>query len=184
MQSSEFPYKIVRSTRKSIAIQITRTGQVVVRCPAEMSNMDVHKFVLQKSEWIRKHLSNIEHISTLPSFTNEELYHLSVRAAQIIPQRVSYYAPKVNVTYGRISIRKQHTRWGSCSSNGNLNFNCLLMLTPPEVLDYVVVHELCHRKEMSHSIRFWAEVEKILPDYRIRRQWLKDHGSELICRLP
>ena len=72
---------------------------------------------------------------------------------------------------------------GSCSGAGNLNFNCLLMLAPPEVRDYGVVHELCHRKEMNHSARFWKEVENILPDYRQRRAWLKENGGRLIARM-
>ena len=89
----------------------------------------------------------------------------------------------VGVTVGRVTIRNQKTRWGSCSTKGNLNFNCLLMLCPEEVRDYVVVHELCHRKELNHSARFWAEVEKILPDYCIKRKWLKEHGIEIIGRM-
>ncbi|HAN50208.1 MAG TPA: metal-dependent hydrolase, partial [Lachnospiraceae bacterium] len=86
----------------------------------------------------------------------------------------------MGVDYGRITIRHQKTRWGSCSGKGNLNFNCLLMLTPPEVQEYVIVHELCHRKEMNHSYRFWAEVEDVLPDYRVQEQWLKTNGGALI----
>ena len=90
------------------------------------------------------------------------------------------YAKKIGVTYGRITIRCQRTRWGSCSEKGNLNFNCLLMKVPEEVLDYVVVHELCHRLEMNHSPRFWSEVEKIFPDYRAREKWLRENGKLLI----
>ena len=101
-----------------------------------------------------------------------------------LPERTAYFARLLNVTYGRITIRSQRTRWGSCSAAGNLNFNCLLMLTPGEIRDYVVVHELCHRKELNHSARFWNLVEEVLPDYRTRRQWLKDHGGSLIARLP
>ena len=101
-----------------------------------------------------------------------------------LPERTAYFAEKMRVSYGNITIRDQHTRWGSCSGKGNLNFNCLLVLTPPEVMDYVIVHELCHRREMNHSQRFWAEVENVLPDYRERKKWLKDNGGTLIGRLP
>ena len=102
---------------------------------------------------------------------------------EYIPKRVEYFAPKIGVRYGRITIRNQKSRWGSCSSKGNLNFNCLLMLTPPEIIDYVVVHELCHRKEMNHSFQFWALVEKVLPDYRERRKWLDENGGVIIGRM-
>ena len=76
------------------------------------------------------------------------------------------------------------TGWGSCSGKGNLNFNCLLMLAPPAVQDYVVVHELCHRKEMNHSPAFWAEVAGVLPDYASHRRWLRENGNGLIAALP
>lgn len=99
-----------------------------------------------------------------------------------IPNRVEYYSKIIGVCYNRITIRKQRTRWGSCSSDGNLNFNCLLMLMPHEVIDYVVVHELCHRKHMNHSKAFWAEVEKVLPDYKKQVEWLKTDGSVIINR--
>ena len=85
----------------------------------------------------------------------------------------------MGVTCGRISIREQKTRWGSCSGQGNLNFNWKLILMPPEILDYVVVHELAHRKQMNHSPAFWAEVERILPDWRERRRWLREKGGEV-----
>ena len=81
-------------------------------------------------------------------------------------------------------MRRQRSKWGSCSSAGNLNFNCLLLLAPLEVLDYVVVHELCHRLEMNHSPRFWAEVRRVLPDYEAARGWLREEGGSLMARLP
>ena len=117
------------------------------------------------------------------TYTEEQIKELYQKAKDIIPKKVHFYASKMGVTYGRITIRCQRTRWGSCSSKGNLNFNCLLALVPPEVLDYVVVHELCHRKELNHSARFWNEVERILPDYKTRRSWLKERGSGLIARI-
>ena len=103
---------------------------------------------------------NIENV------TLDKIKALADQALKIIPARVEYFARIIGVTYGNITIRNQKTRWGSCSSKGNLNFNCLLMLAPPEVLDYVVVHELCHRKQMNHSKAFWTEVENVFPDYK------------------
>ena len=87
------------------------------------------------------------------------------------------------MTPGRVTIRNQKSKWGSCSSKGNLNFNCLLMLTPPEVLDSVVVHELCHLKEMNHSPRFYAEVRRVFPDYDKWDRWLKEHGAAIMRRM-
>lgn len=100
-------------------------------------------------------------------------------AKEYFPARVSYYEKIIGVTHNVIHIRDQKTRWGSCSSKGNLNFNWRLMLAPPRVLDYVVVHELCHRKEMNHSKAFWNAVETVLPDYKELRKWLRDNGNTL-----
>lgn len=113
----------------------------------------------------------------------EELKALTERAKQVFPARAAYYAPLVGVSYGRITVRHQRTRWGSCSSKGNLNFNCLLMLAPPEVIDSVVVHELCHRKEMNHSKRFYAEVLRVFPEYRKWQKWLRMNGRALMRRM-
>ena len=179
----KIPYKIIRSSRKTIAIQICPDGQVVVRCPRRMKNEAIQAFVESKTQWIGKHLARQSQAPQLPPFTQEEIQSLKQRALQTIPERVEHFATLVGVTYGGITIRTQRTRWGSCSSKGNLNFNCLLMLAPPEVLDYVVVHELCHRREMNHSSKFWAEVERVLPDYDARRKWLKENGQALISRL-
>jgi len=178
-----FDYRVIRSRRKTIAIQITPVGEVVVRCPLRMPEAAVRAFVESKRPWIEARLEKIAAAPRLPVLTEEARKALTEQAKRLFPERAAHFAPLVGVDYGRISIRTQRSRWGSCSSKGNLNFNCLLMLAPPEVRDYVVVHELCHRKEMNHSPRFWAEVEQILPNYRIPKQWLKDHGNELMGRL-
>ena len=183
VERSNISYRVIRSSRRTISVQIVPGGEVLVRCPRRMSNADIRKFVESKSGWIEKHLEKQTAAARLPVFTDEQMQTLARQAQQTIPERVAHFAPLVGVTYGRITIRSQHTLWGSCSSKGNLNFNCLLMLTPPEVLDYVVVHELCHRKEMNHSARFWAEVERVLPDYQIQRKWLRENGAVLISRL-
>lgn len=178
-----YDYRIIRSDRRTAAIQITRNGEVLVRCPRRMPEAEVRRFVAEKSAWIEGHLAALRAVPQEPALTDGVLHDLTRQAMEVIPARVAHFAPLVGVTCGAITIRSQRSRWGSCSGKGNLNFNCLLMLTPPEVLDYVVVHELCHRLEMNHSPRFWAEVERVLPDYRTRRKWLKDHGGALLRRL-
>ncbi len=115
--------------------------------------------------------------------TEPELRELGEKACIVFKERVEYYAPIVGVTYGRVTIRNQRTRWGSCSSKGNLNFNVALMLAPPEVLDYVVVHELCHRLYLNHSKEFWHEVERVLPGYMTQVQWLKENGELLMISM-
>lgn len=170
-----------------MSLEITPKGEVLVRAPNRLPEREIQRFVTEKADWISKHLENVQknlvEAEPQPLLTMEEVRKLADEALEVIPQRVAYFAPMVGVTVGRITIRNQKTKWGSCSSKGNLNFNCLLMLAPREVLDYVVVHELCHRLEMNHSPRFWAEVERVLPDYRASKQWLKEHGGSLMARM-
>ena len=176
-------YRIIRSNRKTLALQITREG-LLVRAPLRMPDRQIRQFVEEKKSWIEKNLQKQSAQPAQPAFTQAQLQELANRASVLIPERATFYAERLGVTYSRITIRAQHTRWGSCSGAGNLNFNCLLMLAPPEVLDYVVIHELCHRKEMNHSVRFWSLVETLCPDYRSSRRWLKEKGAALIRRLP
>lgn len=179
-------YGIIRSDRKTLAAEI-RHGKLTVRAPLRASDEDVARFVREHRRWIEKHLARslaAERAADTQRLTVEELRALAEEARRVIPQRAAYYAPLIGVTYCRITIRSQRSRWGSCSRKGNLNFNCLLMLAPPEVLDSVVVHELCHRKEMNHSARFYAEVLRVFPDYRAKYGWLKENGGELMARLP
>ncbi|MDY4839981.1 MAG: SprT family zinc-dependent metalloprotease [Lachnospiraceae bacterium] len=179
--------EVVYSNRKSVAIQIKPDGTVVLRAPYGVPKRELNRILEEKRSWIEVHLQEIKEREAeqkaLPKFSMQEIKELANKALAYIPERVKYYAPIVGVNYTRITIRNQKTRWGSCSSKGGLNFNCLLMLTPPEVIDYVVVHELCHRKEMNHSKAFWDEVEKVLPDYKSAKRWLKENGGELISRM-
>lgn len=175
-------YQIIRSDRKTIAIHIMPDGSIIVRCPKRMRLEEVRSFVESKSTWIEKHLATRNRIEP-NKLTEEQIKNLREKARQLVTERVQYYAPFIGVRYGQISIRMQRTRWGSCSSKGNLNFNCLLALVPSEVLDYVVVHELCHLKELNHSERFWSEVSNVLPDYKVQKKWLKDNGNNLIARI-
>ena len=177
---------VIRSNRKTVAIQVNSDLSVTVRAPRSASEKDIEEILKKKEAWISKHIEKIkktkERLEAEPTekLTREKVIALAEEALKVIPERVEYFAKVIGVTYGKITIRNQKTRWGSCSSKGNLNFNCLLMLAPPEVLDYVVVHELCHRKQMNHSKAFWSEVEKVLPDYKEARKWLKEEGSQMI----
>lgn len=179
--------KVIKSNRKSISIEITKDLSLIVRAPIFMSDDEIYAFADSKKKWIDKHLNKIKEQNKarkdMPKLSQDEISSLADRACELIPQRAAYFAPIIGVDYGRITIRNQVSRWGSCSSKGNLNFNCLLMLTPPEVIDYVVVHELCHRKEMNHSPKFWDEVKRILPNFDEQRRWLKENGSALIERM-
>lgn len=176
-------YQLIRSRRKTICIQISRTGEVIVRAPMRAALRDIEAFIRAKEPWIKKHVSKRQADPALPPFTAAELRALADRAVKVIPERVKLYAAKMGITYGRITIRAQRTRWGSCSAKGNLNFNCLLMLTPMEVIDSIVVHELAHRKEMNHSARFYEVVREAYPDYKTCEAWLKRNGPQLMRRL-
>lgn len=180
--------RLIRSNRKTLAIQVNPDLSITVRAPRYASKREIDRIVEKNEAWIHKHIEIIKknkadyEALNVEKLTSEEIKTLAEQALKLIPQRVEYFARQVGVDYGRITIRNQKTRWGSCSGKGNLNFNCLLMLAPAEILDYVVVHELCHRKEMNHFKAFWAEVEKVLPDYRESVQWLKEKGSLIMRR--
>ena len=180
--------EVIYSSRRTMGLEVTADCRVKARVPNRTADAVVEKFVKERAGWIaekyllqkarqekQKLARGTRDYEQNPAL--EARYRELARA--VIGQRVSYFAAKMGVTYGRISIRDQKTRWGSCSGRGNLNFNWKLVLMPPEVLDYVVVHELAHRKQMNHSPLFWAEVGRVLPDYESRRRWLKEHGKEV-----
>ena len=186
MQTNNIEYTVIRSDRRSVALVVDTDANLIVRAPFRMTDRAIAEFVASKQKWIEKHLEKMRQRSVkraaAPSFTKEEREDLIRKALKIIPERVAHFAPIVGVTYGSITIRNQKTVWGSCSTKGNLNFNYMLAALPDEVVDYVVVHELCHRKEMNHSPKFWAEVEKVIPDYKRIRKWLKDEGPVYLKR--
>ncbi len=187
MKIGEYNVEVRRSKRKSAAIKITANMQIVVFVPLYVSDNEIERMVISKSKWIDEHMlkvqSTIDERSKLEKITFEQIKELADQAVEYIPKRVKYYAEKENFVYNKITIKNLVSRWGSCSTKGNLNFNCLLMLMPDYVIDYIVVHELCHLREMNHSEKFWAEVEKIMPDYQRAELWLKQNGGNLISRM-
>ena len=187
MNKSLPPYKIIRSKRRTLGLQVTREG-VVVRAPYFVTEGAIRRFVSSHLKWIEKQMSRQEALRTrtaeVPRLTEAELRALKEDARADLSARVRHYASLMGVSYGRITIRAQRSRWGSCSREGNLSFNCLLMLAPESSRDSTVVHELCHRRHMDHSAAFYKEVYRYCPDYDRSSAWLKTHGPELIARLP
>lgn len=179
-------YRLERRDRKSISVQI-KGGEVLVKAPLSMKKSDIDRFVETHRNWIEERLERAQEvkreIDSAPPLTYAEIEKLADKALEIIPPRVEHYAELLGVKYGNITVRNQRTRWGSCSSKGNLSFNCLLMLAPIEVLDSVIVHELCHLKEMNHSKRFYSEVLRVFPDYYKHHEWLKQNGELLVGRM-
>ena len=180
-------YTLIRSGRRSIGLEVTPEGGLIVRAPRFASKAQIEKLLRDKADWIAgaqaRAAERAEAAAEAGPLTPEDLQALAQQAKAVLPGRVAYYAAALGVDYGRITIRAQRTRWGSCSARGDLNFNCLLMLTPPEIVDSVVAHELCHRKHMDHSPAFYAELQRVCPDYAACRAWLKRNGPVLLARV-
>ncbi|MBD5476295.1 MAG: M48 family metallopeptidase [Lachnospiraceae bacterium] len=183
----ELPYTLIRSNRRSFSISISPDGQITVRVPMRATQKEISHLLIEKRIWIvTKYLEVQEKQRNRPvsELTDTQRLALEKRyiaaAKEYFPKRVAHFQQFTGGSYNRITIRDQKTRWGSCSARGTLSFNWRLMLAPPAILDYVVVHELCHLTHMNHSAAFWQKVESVYPDYRTARKWLKDHGQELV----
>ena len=180
-------YDLIRTSRKTIAIQITLDGDVTVRAPRDCEKAEIDDLIRDRREWIEEKRAEFlaqkreceKKQEQFPKITPESEREFRRLAKEKIPKRVALFAEQVGVDYGKITIKDTKSRWGSCSYQGNLNFCWRLILAPEEVLDYIVVHELCHRLEMNHSARFWAEVKRVLPEYEKSKEWLKENGLAL-----
>lgn len=185
--SIETKVNIIRSNRKTLSIEL-KSNEIIARAPGRMKEKEIYKFIESKKSWIDSHLAKLNErqkvLDDLNPYTQEEIKQFTDKAKLDIPKRVEFYAKKIGVTYNKITIRCQKTRWGSCSSKGNLNFNCLLVLLPDEIIDSIVVHELCHIKQMNHSARFYAEIDKVFPNYKQCHLWLKQNGGMYLNRIP
>ena len=217
------PYKIIRTSRKTIALIVEPDGSLVVRAPKRVSDREIERLVKHKEKWIKTKLKEIERIRVYlkpKEFVDGEnfwylgkTYPLKIvndlqpplalgrkfyldksaipharelftewyreRAREEVTRRADYYAQRYELPYRRIRITSARTRWGSCSSTGNLNFTWRLVMAPPKVIDYVVAHEVAHLKIKNHSKSFWRQVERIMPDYKRPKVWLKDNGNQL-----
>lgn len=177
--------RVVRSWRRSISLQVTPAGEVVVRVPRGTGTAAIERVLAERAAWLEKHMQQQRaqaRQAAETALTPQDLAALSELAKQALPPLVREYAARMGVNYGKISVRCQRTLWGSCNREGNLSFNCLLLLAPKEVQTYVVVHELAHRRHMDHSPAFWSEVARVLPDYAASRRWLRENGGLLLQR--
>lgn len=185
LNKSNLEIKIVRTDRRSFCIKSEIDG-FIVRVPKRATDTEINEFLNQHKRWIEKQKLRTEKLKSeyaqLKPLSETELAEIKNKAKKVIAERVEYYARIMGVNYVKITIRTQKRRWGSCSVNGNLSFNCLLMLAPIEVIDSVVVHELCHIKVKNHSKKFYNEVLRVFPDYWNCHNWLKEHGDLIILR--
>lgn len=168
---------VIRKQRrgKGLRIAVRQDGTVVLSLPRWVPVSIGKKFLLRKKDWILAAKKKIQDLPPrlLNQGGHEEYVAHKEAARQCITERVQYFQVIYGVRYHRLSIRNQKSRFGSCSAQGNLSFNYRLLFLPPHLRDYVVVHELCHLKEMNHSRRFWALVAETIPDYREKKRELQ-----------
>ena len=168
-------YELIRSRRKTLALEITTDCRVLVRAPLRLSKKQIDAFVEHHADWIAKHLEQQHQraASAPPPTTPAEIEGLKAQARSILPNKVAYWSQKMQVVPTGLKITTAQKRYGSCSGKNSLCFSCFLMRYPEEAIDLVVVHELCHIKEKNHGPRFYALLEQYLPDYKKRKNLLK-----------
>ena len=167
-------YTVVRSNRRTVALEITRDAQVLVRAPRQISDRAIARYVAENETWIREHLARqLARMDAYPEPTPEEEALYRRQAKEYLPALTAWYAEKMGVRPGGVKITSARTRFGSCSGDGHICYSWRLMQYPQEAIEYVVVHELCHISIRNHSPAFYAAVAAVLPDYKARRALLK-----------
>lgn len=185
IEEREIPCRLVRSARRTLAVEIRRGSEgnpeIIIRAPQRMKQQDIWRFIGTKEKWITEKCRAVlvdkdeKEPVRIPDYMTDEW--LRTEGVECFRRKIEEWSGKMGISHGRVTIRDQKTRWGSCSSKGNLNFSWRLLMMPEEIMDYVVVHELAHRREMNHSPRFWQIVGEYIPDYAVRKQWLRENGS-------
>lgn len=162
-----FDYKVIKSNRKTIAIQVTIDGAIVVRAPLKMNDEAIERFVIDKKAWLEKAIvSQRNKAKTKKSYSQEDIASLRLKAKEIIPLKVDYFSKIMGVEPKSVKITSAKTRYGSCSSQNTLNFSLYLMDKDERFIDYVVVHELAHIKHHNHSKQFYEFVQRFIPNYK------------------
>ena len=168
-------YDVIRSRRRTLALEITRDCRVLVRAPLRLSQAKIDAFVASHADWIQTHLEQQRQrmASAPPPPTQADIAALKAKARAVLPEKVAYWSEKMGVRPTRLKITTARKRYGSCSGKNSLCFSCFLMDCPEEAIDLVVVHELCHIREKNHGPRFYALLGQYLPDYKERKKLLR-----------
>lgn len=169
-------YSVVHSSRRTLALEITRDCRIIVRAPYHCSDETIKRLIIKKEKWLTQNLKRQqERIGKAPPPTEpEEIEALKSKAKDVIPPKVKYYAKQMGVVPTAVKITTARTRYGSCSGKDSLCFSCFLMQYPDEAVDLVVVHELCHIHHKNHATGFYEELASILPDWRERKKLLNE----------
>jgi hypothetical protein len=169
-----------RRGQRSIRICVHGDGRVSVSAGLSMPIREIEGFILENAAWIDRAKLRMSKLKPGLLARRDRAEYLAKKeeARKLARSRLEYYNQAYGLRWNRISIKDQRTQWGSCSRKGNLNFNYKIALLPAELADYVIVHELCHLKQMNHSARYWALVSKTVPDWRERRKKLRRFGPE------
>jgi len=175
-------YEIRRNKRaKNIKLSIYPIGRIIVSAPTIVPKFIIDTFVNSKKDWIIKQLDKIgkNQSKDLRKFSKKNFIRNKEKVLELTKSKLVEFNKYYKFNYNKVTVRDQKTRWGSCSSKGNLNFNYKILFLKEELQDYIIVHELCHLKEMNHSSRFWSLVAKTLPNYKLLRQELRDQEIRL-----
>lgn len=167
-------HQLIRCKRKSLALIVTAEAQLVIRAPWRLPEADIHNFIQKKRPWIER---KIREVSSRPKplvLSDEEKSEWRKLAGKRIPERAKYFIELTGFRPRSIKITGAKKRWGSCGAKGSINLSWRLILMPPQVVDYVIVHELVHLVERNHSKRFWSKVAEIMPGYHLQRRWLRE----------
>ena len=168
-----FDYKIIRSNRKTTAIEITKDCQILVRAPLFQSQKTIEKFLEEKTGWIEKALRTQALRDDKFGVSEAEKEILRQKAKELLPQKIEHFSALTGLCPTAVKITSAKTRFGSCSGKNSICFSLYLMQYPEAAIDYVVLHEIIHIKHHNHSQNFWNELQKYMPDYKKRRQLLK-----------
>ncbi len=170
-------YNLNKNSRaKNISLSINLNGQVRLTMPKYFPIFLAEKFIKQKSKWLLEKIAHLQNNKSIFFIKSKNKYLGQKESALIlIKDRVDYFNQFYNFSINKIVVKNQSTRWGSCSTKKNLNFNYKLIYLPEKLRDYIIVHELCHLKEMNHSVKFWMLVNQTIPGWKKIRKELKNH---------